>query len=110
MALQGWENWLGQAAGNFWAAQQRRQGVGPVRVAVIGGNGVITILEPERLRILVGIRVNSRMELAEEMLAGSPGRRTSQSVPADRALVTVLNTTVVSSGVFTVMASPPTVM
>ena len=68
VALQGWENRLRQAAGNFWAAQQRRRGVGPVRVAVIGGDGVITVFKTKRLSIGVRIGVDRRVELAQEML------------------------------------------
>ena len=68
VAFQCRDNRLRQVAGDFRTAQKRRRCVGPVRVAIVGGNGVIAILETKRLRVLVRIRVHSRMELAKEML------------------------------------------
>ena len=68
VAFQRRDDRLRQVAGNFRTAQQRRRRIGPVRVAIVGCDGVIAILETERLRILVRIRIHSRMELAEEML------------------------------------------
>ena len=55
-----------------------RGGVGPVRVAEVGGDRRVAVLEAERLRVRVGVGVVLRVELAEEVLRLEPlriGRR-----------------------------------